>query len=312
MTDARTYMLEDGPRHCNEQRDAEPRTGEATKRLIIFRPRRNGRHEPDKHSRAAKRQPGAGDAVDERHRHPRSDPIDGGMWRYGAGAFGDHVCLLPLLQHTVNPDTLCICVKAGYCVGMDADPPRLTRPESMEMTRQRLLEAAWSVFVERGYEAATIERISAKAGFTRGAFYAHFPSKPMIYLEVFRNGAGNLAPPLLAEVEAASCTEDVIAVLVGWADRRLFAQDLGYLMMEVLQHARRHSIDMTAAMAPVRDLWRQLGEALARFFPDGRLPASAESIGAVVIQLAQSPLIEGPVALARVRHWSWLSARSFR
>lgn len=173
----------------------------------------------------------------------------------------------------------------------------------MERTRLRLLDAAWSVFVERGYGEATIERISAAAGFTRGAFYAHFPSKPAIYLEVFRTTAERTAPPLLEQLEGATDVEEAIAVLVGWADQRVFAEDLGFLMIEVLHHARRQRLDMIEPMAPVRALWRRLGETMARFFPDGRLPAPAEDIGALIIELAQSPLVAeagGPRAGARL------------
>ncbi len=45
------------------------------------------------------------------------------------------------------------------------------------LTRQAILTAAAGVFEERGYRAATISEILARAGVTRGALYFHFPSK---------------------------------------------------------------------------------------------------------------------------------------
>lgn len=54
-------------------------------------------------------------------------------------------------------------------------PERSTR--SRENTRLRLLEAAAEVFAEVGVDAASVEAITERAGFTRGAFYSNFESK---------------------------------------------------------------------------------------------------------------------------------------
>src|ERR1700722_16607268 len=54
--------------------------------------------------------------------------------------------------------------------------------ERTEATRRRLLEAAGQIFGSEGFEAARIEDIAAKAGYTRGAFYSNFESKEDIFL----------------------------------------------------------------------------------------------------------------------------------
>ena len=51
-----------------------------------------------------------------------------------------------------------------------------TRP-TRDNTRDKLFEAAARVFEEQGINAASIEAITAAAGFTRGAFYSNFASK---------------------------------------------------------------------------------------------------------------------------------------
>lgn len=51
-------------------------------------------------------------------------------------------------------------------------------------TRRRLVEAAAAVFTERGFARASLEEISARAGFTRGAFHWHFESKEELLLAV--------------------------------------------------------------------------------------------------------------------------------
>ncbi|MFU8840416.1 MAG: TetR/AcrR family transcriptional regulator [Nitriliruptoraceae bacterium] len=56
-------------------------------------------------------------------------------------------------------------------------PPRLSRAEQQALTRDRLLEAAASVFAEHGVDGAAIDDIAARAGYSRGAFYSNFSDK---------------------------------------------------------------------------------------------------------------------------------------
>lgn len=52
-------------------------------------------------------------------------------------------------------------------------------------TRERLLDAAGRVLVDRGYAKTTIEDVCAAAGYTRGAFYSSFESKQELVLALF-------------------------------------------------------------------------------------------------------------------------------
>jgi AcrR family transcriptional regulator len=54
---------------------------------------------------------------------------------------------------------------------------RMTRAESKEHTRQRLLAEAQRLFRERGYAATSLEQIAEAAEVTKGAIYGHFASK---------------------------------------------------------------------------------------------------------------------------------------
>src|SRR3989440_8786878 len=67
-----------------------------------------------------------------------------------------------------------------------AAPGRLPRAEKQEETRRRLLDAAASVFIRRGFQGASIEEITAEAGFTRGAFYSNFETKEEMFVELLQ------------------------------------------------------------------------------------------------------------------------------
>ena len=55
---------------------------------------------------------------------------------------------------------------------------RLTREQSRDQTRQRLLDAAQSIFITKGFVAASVEDIAEQAGYTRGAFYSISAASP--------------------------------------------------------------------------------------------------------------------------------------
>jgi AcrR family transcriptional regulator len=61
---------------------------------------------------------------------------------------------------------------------------RTTQAVRRQVTRSRLLEAAFTVFAAQGYTGATIDAIVQAAGYSKGAFYFHFSSKEEVFLEV--------------------------------------------------------------------------------------------------------------------------------
>lgn len=56
------------------------------------------------------------------------------------------------------------------------------RAEQRAQTRQRVFEAAVTVFRRDGVSAASIEDVATLAGVSRGTFYFHFPTKEAVLL----------------------------------------------------------------------------------------------------------------------------------
>ena len=61
---------------------------------------------------------------------------------------------------------------------------RLTRQESKELTRMRLIEAAETLFIRQGFDDTSVDEISELAGYSRGAFYSNFDDKDQVFLAV--------------------------------------------------------------------------------------------------------------------------------
>jgi AcrR family transcriptional regulator len=96
---------------------------------------------------------------------------------------------------------------------------RLTRAESKERTRQRLLTEAQRLFRERGYAATSLEQVAEAAEVTKGAIYGHFASKEDLMLSALEaapapdysgtlNDESRPLPERLAEFSRAVAAEN--------------------------------------------------------------------------------------------------------
>jgi AcrR family transcriptional regulator len=63
---------------------------------------------------------------------------------------------------------------------------RLNREQSREQTKERLLDAAHMLFEQKGFALASVEDITAAAGYSRGAFYSNFTDKTELFFMLLR------------------------------------------------------------------------------------------------------------------------------
>ncbi|HSK32534.1 MAG TPA: helix-turn-helix domain-containing protein, partial [Propionicimonas sp.] len=56
-------------------------------------------------------------------------------------------------------------------------------------TREKLMDAATTLFAQKGVLAASVEEICERAEFTRGAFYSNFADKDELCLAVLNRQA---------------------------------------------------------------------------------------------------------------------------
>lgn len=67
--------------------------------------------------------------------------------------------------------------------------PPSRRAAKKERTRRGLIEAAAEVFAERGFHAASLAEVAARAGLTTGAVYSNFRGKEDLFFAVIREMA---------------------------------------------------------------------------------------------------------------------------
>lgn len=72
------------------------------------------------------------------------------------------------------------------CYAKHMNRKRLTREDSKDQTKQRLLDATQKLVAKKGFDATSVEDIAAAAGYTRGAFYSNFDSKHDLFIDLLR------------------------------------------------------------------------------------------------------------------------------
>jgi AcrR family transcriptional regulator len=139
----------------------------------------------------------------------------------------------------------------------------LTLPQQRkEETRVRILEAAYRVFGRRGYEAATVEEITAECGIAKGALYSHFASKEELFRTILLEHVGRRSEEAAARLgPALPLRESILRIMeASWATCRtdpVWAP----LLMECWALASRNDWGREAVAA----LFDHCSTALARF-----------------------------------------------
>lgn len=175
---------------------------------------------------------------------------------------------------------------------------RSNRKESQARTRERLLHAARAEFARRGIAAASIDRISETAGFSRGAFYANYAGKHDLLLELLgRHQEDEIAQWEALLDEAGSLDQALPALRERFdafarnADDFLFSNELQIEALRNPAFAERYRDFARATAASTR----RLGAAfIARA---GGSLVSAEMLGKALQSFSQQLIAEEKLGL---------------
>jgi TetR/AcrR family transcriptional regulator, transcriptional repressor of aconitase len=87
---------------------------------------------------------------------------------------------------------------------------RLTREQSRQRTRERLLDAAQEVFAREGYAAASVEQIAEVAEYSKGAIYSNFDSKEALFLELLERNLNREKRAMRAIAAESNSAQEII------------------------------------------------------------------------------------------------------
>jgi AcrR family transcriptional regulator len=160
------------------------------------------------------------------------------------------------------------------------------RAPKRERGKQRvasLLEAAAAVFVEKGYEAATMTEIAARAGAPIGSLYQFFPGKEALADTLLQHYAGLLAGGLeTLEGQAATLTPAALAErLLTLMQRYPKEREVAHVLADV-------RLDESERRAMFRQMLRKHIAAVLRAHAPRLEAARARDMALVVLQLIKA------------------------
>lgn len=136
---------------------------------------------------------------------------------------------------------------------------RITRKESHALTRERLVETAYRLFMSDGYNATSLDKVAAEAGFSKGAVYSNFATKHELGLAVIDVLHLERALSLANAVADTETVDDRLDAFAKWAEDNI--GDVGWTALEVeFATSNRRVPGVNEALASRR---RELTAALA-------------------------------------------------
>jgi AcrR family transcriptional regulator len=147
--------------------------------------------------------------------------------------------------------------------------PGPTRLQRSEETRAALLRAASRTICELGMHGASIDRIAAEAGYTKGAFYAHFASKEDLFLVMLdEHFATELARLDAVLTGAGDPVAETRSAAEGFLDHITLNPEWRRLYQELATHAARHDTFRAEFAARQRTLRERMAAVFTRWAAD--------------------------------------------
>ena len=81
--------------------------------------------------------------------------------------------------------------------------PALIAFEQPNITRERILSAAMTVFAQKGWQKTSLDEVAAAAGMTKGAIYWHFRNKNDLFFALLDARLQRDTSPVKAEIQEA-------------------------------------------------------------------------------------------------------------
>ena len=84
----------------------------------------------------------------------------------------------------------------------------------MNKTKRKIFETSMKLFAEKGYDATSIEEITATVGVAKGTLYYHFSSKEEIFKFLVEEGVKLLRNSIEIKTEKITGTIDKIKAII--------------------------------------------------------------------------------------------------
>jgi AcrR family transcriptional regulator len=136
-----------------------------------------------------------------------------------------------------------------------------------ERSRQKILDAAYALFIEQGFAATSMRQIAERAGLALSSIYNHFPSKDVLFeVVILERHPFHRILPLLSQTAGHSAEEFVRGGAQKLVDELSGQPDfLNLMLVEMVEFKGLHTARLFEVIFP------QVSEIGARFYEFGGL-----------------------------------------
>ena len=165
-------------------------------------------------------------------------------------------------------------------------------------TRRRVLDAAFTVFSERGIAAGSLNEVAATAGLTKGAVYSNFASKDDLVLALMEEHAAARIDAALAGFAGADDSQHALIGLAAALVRGMHADAAWHRLLAEYFAMSSHDAHRREALRRRR---REVRDAVARavaVVTDGRhveLPFNPAEMATIMLALSNGLAVEADI-----------------
>jgi AcrR family transcriptional regulator len=141
-------------------------------------------------------------------------------------------------------------------------------------TEEKILKAALSLFVRKGYNGTSVDEITRMAELTKGALYGHFSSKAQLVLRLIKDFKSNIVQEIIAatERENLSAVEKLHKITSLKAQFALQNQSLCILPTLLTHELNEHEIFKTA----LKEVYLEYRANIAKIIEQGQREGAFE------------------------------------
>lgn len=137
--------------------------------------------------------------------------------------------------------------------------------------RRAIVEAAWGVFRQNGYDRTTMSEISEKVGGSKATLYGYFQSKEQLFSAVMEQAIGDQAELAFSRLDGDGDLASRLSEFArGYMDVRM-APDMIAIERALIAEGERSDLGERLRVQFIQPSWRRLAATLDREMQAGRL-----------------------------------------
>lgn len=164
-----------------------------------------------------------------------------------------------------------------------------------EETRARILQTAYRLFSQQGYDATGVAQICSEAGVSKGAFYHHFQGKHNVFMSLLESWLNNLNVEMTQLTSGATTVPQTFIQMTA-ALNHIFRDARGHLPMflEFWTQSSRDPQVWQATVAPYRSYQSYFTGLLQQGVDEGSIDdGHVDDTARVIIALALGVILQG-------------------